>query len=272
MPTAPATRHAHPTRPLRIALIGTRGVPANYGGFETAVEEVGKRLVERGHDVIVFCRSGNSPDGPTATRHLGMCLVTLPALHKKSLETLSHTFLSVFSGPLGDVDAAIVFNSANSPLLPVIRARGIPVATHVDGLEWKRAKWGPVGRRYYRAAEALAVRFSDALIADAQGIADYYRDEFGAPTRLIAYGAPVLDAPGDDRLRHVNLAPRGYHLVVARFEPENQVREIVAGYARSAARQPLAVVGAAPYSGPYTREVRNNADARVHFLGRIGDQ
>lgn len=262
----------HGNRRLKVALIGTRGVPANYGGFETAVEEVGRRLVERGHDVIVFCRSGNSGDGPTATRYLGMRLVTLPALKKKSLETLSHTFLSVFSGPLGDVDAAIVFNAANSPLLPVLRARGIPVATHVDGLEWKRAKWGTVGRQYYRNAEALAVKLSDALIADAQGIADYYSEEFTAPTRLIAYGAPLIDNPRTDKLHLVDAKPRGYHLVVARFEPENQVREIVAGYARSRARQPLMVVGAAPYAGSYTREVRNSADARVRFLGRVSDQ
>lgn len=260
------------TGPLKIALIGTRGVPAAYGGFETAVEEVGRRLAERGHEVLVFCRSGTSKGSPHPTEYLGMKLVTLPSLRKRSLETLSHTLLSVLHGPLGDTDAAIVFNAANSPLLPVLRARGIPVATHVDGLEWKRAKWGTVGRQYYRNAEAIAVRLSDALIADAQGIADYYTEEFAASTRLIAYGAPVKDALAGNRLAEVGAEPDNYHLAVARFEPENQVLEVVSGYSRSASRKPLVVVGSAPYSARYTRDVRNSADARVRFLGGVWDQ
>ncbi|GAA2107785.1 glycosyltransferase [Microlunatus panaciterrae] len=255
---------------MRIALIGTRGVPAHYGGFETAVEEVGRRLADRGHEVVVFCRP--TGDGDRADEYLGMRLVHLPALHRRSLETLSHTALSVVNRAMRGVDAAVLFNAANSPLLPVIRARRIPVATHVDGLEWKRAKWGPVGQRYYRAAESLAVRWSDALIADAQGIADYYREEFSAPTSLIAYGAPILTDGESDRLEELELAPGKYHLMVARFEPENHVHEIVAGYCRSSATLPLVVVGSAPYSNEYTAKIHGAADGRVRFLGGVWDQ
>src|SRR3954452_15899869 len=106
-----------------------------------------------------------------------MELVHLPAARKRSLETLSHTALSVAHLAAHRTDVAFVFNAANSPLLPVLRARGIPLATHVDGLEWKRAKWGGTGRRYYRTAEGLSVRWSDGLIADARGISDYYAAE-----------------------------------------------------------------------------------------------
>ena len=172
-------------------MIGTRGVPARYGGFETAIEEVGRRLADRGHQVLVYCRNPE-PDTPLPNTYLGMRLVELPSVKNRSLETLSHTALSVAhllrrTHP----DAAFVFNAANSPFLPALRAARIPVATHVDGLEWRRGKWGPTGKRYYRAAEALAVRYSDALIADAQGIADYYTEEFNAPTDLLAYGRPA---------------------------------------------------------------------------------
>ncbi|MGY1639789.1 DUF1972 domain-containing protein [Geodermatophilus sp. SYSU D00703] len=256
---------------LSIALVGTRGVPARYGGFETAVEEVGRRLADRGHRVVVYCRTVPGAEEPPPAEHLGMELVHLPAARKRSLETLSHTALSVRHVLTHRTDAAIVFNAANSPLLPALRAARIPVATHVDGLEWKRAKWGPVGRRYYRVAEALAVRWSDALIADAQGIADYYRDAFAAPTTLLSYGAPLIE-PGSDRLAELDLEPRGYHLVVARFEPENHVDVIVEGYAASAAREPLVVVGSAPYADEYTRRVHALADGRVRFLGGVWDQ
>jgi glycosyltransferase involved in cell wall biosynthesis len=255
---------------MRIAMVGTRGVPARYGGFETAVEEVGARLADRGHRVVVYCRSA-SAEGSRPDRHRGMELVHLPAARRRSLETLSHSALSVGHLLGHRTDAAILFNAANAPLLPAFRAACIPVATHVDGLEWKRAKWGPVGQRYYRMAEAMAVRWSDALIADAQGIADYYRSEFGAPTTLLTYGAPQIH-PGSDRLSDLGLEPDGFHLVVARFEPENHVDLIVDGYRRSSATKPLVVVGSAPYADAYTREVHRLADDRVVFTGGVWDQ
>ena len=256
---------------LRIAMIGTRGVPARYGGFETAIEEVGRRLADRGHQVLVYCRNPE-PQTPLPSTYLGMRLVELPSVKNRSLETLSHTALSVVhllrrTHP----DAAFVFNAANSPFLPALRAARVPVATHVDGLEWRRGKWGPTGKRYYRAAEALAVRYSDALIADAQGIADYYTDEFNAPTDLISYGAPRITAD-TSRLAELDLAPKGFHLVVARFEMENHVDVIVEGYVRSGATLPLVVVGSAPYADEYTARIQSLADDRVRLLGGLWDQ
>jgi len=259
---------------MRIALMGTRGVPARYGGFETCVEEVGRRLVERGHEVVVFCRpSSATHDDLLAPRsYLGMELVHLPIVRKRTLETLCHTALSVVHRRLRGVDAAIVFNAANAPLLPVLRARRIPFATHVDGLEWKRAKWGRLGRRYYRTSEALAVRWSDDLIADAQGIAAYYDEEFKAASTLIAYGAPITVPDDEARIQELELSAGKYHLVVARFEPENHVLEILQGYQRSGAELPLVVVGSAPYADTYTAAVRHAANDRVRLLGGVWDQ
>ncbi len=259
-------------RPLSIALVGTRGVPAHYGGFESAVEEVGARLVARGHRVRVYCRTGNSPD--RLASHLGMDLVTLAAARRRSLETVTHTALSAAHLAFHRVDVAFVFNAANAVWLPLVRAARIPVATHVDGLEWRRAKWGPTGRRYYRWAEQFAVRHSDALIADARGIADYYAREFDVPTSLIAYGAPKLGGTSSGRIDELGLRPRGYHLVVARFEPENHVADIVQGYASSGARLPLVVVGSAPYAAAYTAKIDTAAagDPRIRLLGGVWDQ
>ncbi len=257
---------------MRIVMLGTRGVPARYGGFETAIEEIGRRMAERGHEVTVYCRGAEGrPD-----EHLGMRLVHLPATRKKALETLSHTFLSVlhvlFSRRRYDV--AFVFNAANAVFLPALRLRRLPMAVHVDGLEWKRAKWGGAGRWYYRLAESLSVRWADALIADAQGIADYYTDEFGAETELLVYGAPILTDRHTDRLAELGLADRGFHLVVARFEPENHVLEIVRGYRTSAATLPLIVVGSAPYADEYTAQIETAAagDDRIRLIGGVWDQ
>lgn len=256
-------------------MVGTRGVPARYGGFETAVEEIGSRLAAGGHEVTVYCRGERHPE----REYLGMRLVHLPALKKKVAETLTHTGFSVLHaagrriarrGP----DVALVFNAANAPLLPVLRTMRIPVATHVDGLEWKRTKWSGAGRRYYRTAESLAVRWSDALIADARGIQDYYTERFGADSVFIAYGAPILTRTDIGKLAAAGYEPGGFHLVVARFEPENHVHLAVEGYRRSNATKPLVVVGSAPYNDAYTARLKELAgdDPRIRFLGGVWDQ
>jgi glycosyltransferase involved in cell wall biosynthesis len=260
---------------VRIAMIGTRGVPARYGGFETAVEEIGKRLAASGHEVTVYCRGDRHPE----PEYEGMRLVHLPAVKQKVAETLSHTGLSVLHAAGRRVtrrgpDVALVFNAANAPLLPALRALRIPVATHVDGLEWKRTKWSGPGRRYYQTAESLAVRWSDALISDARGIQEYYRERFQAESVFIAYGAPLLEEPNVGKLREIGYEPGEYHLVVARFEPENHVHLKVEGYRASAATKPLVVVGSAPYADAYTEQVHGLAggDPRIHFLGGVWDQ
>jgi glycosyltransferase involved in cell wall biosynthesis len=171
---------------------------------------------------------------------------------------------------------AIVFNCANSFLLPMLRSRGIPTALHVDGLEWQRSKWGRVGKRYYRAAEAFSPRAADALIADARGIQTYYHTRFGAPSVYLPYGAPLRHrkASDDALLRKIGVVSRGYHLVVARQEPENQTDRIMVGYMRSNARLPLVVVGGNPYPTKFTEQlsVLAQADPRIRPLGSVWDQ
>ena len=254
---------------MHIAMIGTRGVPARYGGFETAIEEIGKRLVDKGHEITVYCRSDDrSPE------YLGMRRVVLPALKRKQLETLSHSFLSMLHIQKRKPDVALVFNAANVPAMPLLRLRRIPTALHMDGLEWKRSKWGNVGRRYYLACERLGPKVAQALIADARGIQDYYRATYDVDTTFIAYGAEQDIEIDFTKLDDVDLTPGEYHLVVARFEPENHVDVIIEGYNRSAAVKPLVVVGSAPFAKAYTQRVQSLAasDPRVKLLGAVWDQ
>jgi glycosyltransferase involved in cell wall biosynthesis len=255
---------------VRIAILGTRGVPARYGGFETAAEEIGIRLADWGHEVVVYCRN----PGQRQNEYRGMTLVNLPAVRVKAVETISHTGLSAVHAILrGKPDVVFLFNAANAPYISLFRASGIPVAIHVDGLEWRRAKWGRRGSAYYRWAEARSARWAQAVIADSLGIVDHLMAEHGVLATYIPYGAPVV-VPNPQRLAEVGLEPRSYHLVVARFEPENHLTEIVSGYVSSKCRLPLMVVGDAAYGDAYRKEVLKAAqdDLRVRFLGSIWDQ
>ena len=250
--------------------MGTRGVPASYGGFETAVEEIGKRLAARGYDVTVYCRN----PGQTLTEYEGMHLVNLPAVRHRMAETLSHTSLSTFRAITKDrPDVALVLNAGNAPLLKPLKAAGIPVAIHLDGLESKREKWRGAGARYYRWAEKVAVKQGDEVIADAQSIADHVLASYGRTCAVIPYGAEVIN-PGCDRLVELDVVRRDFHAIVARLEPENHVLEAVHGYLLSDETRPLLVVGSAPYSQWYIDKVREVAEEnhRVRFLGGIYDQ
>lgn len=255
---------------MKVAIMGTRGVPASYGGFETAVEEIGTRLASRGFKITVYCRN----PGQTLTEYKGMRLVNLPALRHRFAETLSHTSLSVARAITKDKpDVALVLNTGNAPLIPILRAAGVPVAIHLDGLESKREKWRGAGARYYQWAEKTAVRYGDEVIADAHAIAHHIQTEYGRTCTVIPYGADVIH-PGGDRLAELGVIRRDYHLVVARLEPENHVLEAVHGYTMSDETRPLLVVGSAPYSQWYIDKVA--ASAREHpsvrLLGAIYDR
>lgn len=260
---------------VRVAFLGTRGIPARYGGFETAVEEIGGRLVDRGHEVIVYTRRDHGTRDADADNTRGMRRIVLPCVRRASLETLTHTFLaSIHSSLVSQPDAVVLFNCGNAPLIPILKARGIPCAVHVDGLEWKRAKWQRglgLGAKYYRRAEMVAARRADVVIADAVGISAYYQSEYGRESTVIPYGALVLH-PDLEGLSSLDVTAGGYHLVVARMEPENNVHTIVQGFELAHGRLPLVVVGSTPYSSAYERSVRNAASDRVRFLGAVWDQ
>lgn len=231
---------------LSIAIVGTRGVPARYGGFETFAAELGRRLVDRGHRVTVYCRKALYGDvGPTWE---GIDRIELPALRHKYLETVSHTLLSALDALRRDFDVVLVCNAANAFVLPFLKIARIPVAINVDGIERKRRKWNLAGRIVYQLGEAMSVRFSDALVGDARVIVDYYREHYGADGVMIPYGAEFPEEPDSDVLERLRIRGGEYVLYVSRMEPENNPLGVIEAYRRSGVRHPLVMVGSAPYS------------------------
>ncbi len=174
---------------MKVAILGTRGVPANYGGFETLAEELGRRLVDRGHEVTVYGRRGFID--PSLKTYRGMRLVVLPSIRTKHLETVSHSFLSAVHAAFARYDAVLLCNAANALFIPILRWTGIPVVINVDGLERKRRKWGAAGRTYYRLGERLAAWLPNRLITDARVIQRYYSRFYHRPSEMIAYGGDL---------------------------------------------------------------------------------
>lgn len=244
-------------------------MPAAYGGFETAVEAIGVRLAASGHRVVVYSRQ---KDGPS--RYRGMDVRYLPTLRTKYTDTLVHGALSTAHAAVRGLDVALVFNAANAPAALLLHARRIPYALNVDGLEWRRSKWSGTGRRYYLMSERLAVRTATRLVVDSRAIGEYYRERYERSPVFIPYGAPAPSKLSLERLPELELTPHAYHLLVARFEPENNVEQIVKGFVESSASLPLVVVGGGPYSADYTAAVHGAAqnDKRIRFVGPIWDQ
>jgi glycosyltransferase involved in cell wall biosynthesis len=254
-------------RSLSIAILGTRGVPPNYGGFETMAAELGVRLVDRGHRVTVYSRGEGWSRGEGAWR--GIRTITLPAVRTKHLETVTHTFISTIDALGQRFDAVLLCNAANAFVLPLFRIARVPVAVNVDGIERKRKKWNAAGRAVYQLGESMTVRHADRVIADADVIRDYYLRTHGASASVIAYGADFPDESDSDVLARLSLSKQNYVLYVSRFEPENHPLEVVEEYRKVGGDVPLVLVGAAPYSSGLTRRVRAAADPRVVIPGGV---
>jgi glycosyltransferase involved in cell wall biosynthesis len=254
---------------MRIAILGTRGIPARYGGFETLAEELSARLAARGHEVTVFTRAHTAEPG--ITRHRGAAVEVLPASRSKAFETLSHTALSVLRTSRRRFDAVLLCNAANAPFLPLLHLRGFRVALNVDGLERKRRKWGRLGRTYYLLCERLSARWADGLVTDAEVIHRYYRRFWRRGSTMVPYGGDLPRPKGRAALDALGLQPSGYVLYVSRFEPENNPDQVIDAYRAVPAATPLVLVGGAPYAATLVRRVGElaAADRRVHLAGAI---
>jgi glycosyltransferase involved in cell wall biosynthesis len=257
---------------MRIAILGTRGIPASYGGFETFAEHLSTRLVARGHEVTVYCRAHYV--SPRQLEYHGVRLKVLPTIRHKYLDTVVHAFLSAVHAVPSRFDAALLCNAANAPFVPILRLTGTPVAINVDGLEHKRKKWGWLGRYYYLLAERLSTVFPNVTITDAQVIHDYYLARYNAASKMIAYGAEVERRPDRASVRRWRTEPNRYVLYVSRLEPENNAHLVIEAFKRVRTAYRLLIVGDAPYARDYIKDLKARArgDKRIVFTGFVFGQ
>jgi glycosyltransferase involved in cell wall biosynthesis len=249
---------------VRVALLGTRGIPANYGGFETFAEVLSYRLAARGHDVTVYCRERY----PQPT-YRGVRLQYLPTIRHKYFDTLTHTLISTLHLLTHRVDVALYCNGANAIFTLAPRLLGMPVALNVDGLERKRKKWNRLAKSWYLLSEWLATFCPTVVVSDALTIQQYYRERYGKPSTFIPYGADIGKVAGTAALRKIGVEPEKYFLYVSRLEPENHALEVRQAFERATTPLKLALVGDAPYAEDYIRRIRDTRDPRIVIPGAI---
>jgi len=247
--------------------MGTRGIPANYGGFETFYENLGPRLAARGHDVSAYVRP-HAVGKFSGHQHQGVRLIGLPSIRTKHLETISHTLVSVLHGLTRQYDIVYLCGVGNTPLAWIPRLRGARVVLNVDSSDWKRKKWGPFAATYLRLTERFAARAANVVVADNQVIQARYRTENGADARFFPYGANLVDAAGTETLERFGLRPRSYLLWVGRLEPEARVEELIRAFTSlGPTAHKLVIVGDTPYAGEYRRMLEALAPPDVVFTG-----
>ena len=249
---------------MNFAILGTRGIPAHYGGFETFAEELSTRLVSRGHRVTVYCRQRHPEK-----KYRGVELKYLPTIRHKYLDTIAHTFLSTLHLVVARQDALLYCNAANAIFTCLPRVLGMPVALNVDGLERNRKKWNRVARAWYRISEWLATWMPNAVITDAVQIAKYYRDRYHRDSVMIPYGAEIGKVETAAELDRLGLDPKKYFLYVSRMEPENNPLLVRQAFEKVSTPMKLALIGDAPYAADYIRRVSDTRDPRIVLPGAI---
>jgi len=248
---------------MKFAILGTRGIPARYGGFETFAEELSTRLVARGHQVTVYCRERNGPD------YRGVRLQYLPTIRHKYFETITHTFLSTLHVLGSRHDALLYCNAANAVFTWMPRVVGMRVALNVDGLERNRKKWNALAKSWYRTSEWLATWMPNVVVTDAAAIAEYYRERFRRDSVMIPYGAEIGRVETSAVLDRLGLEPDQYFLYVSRMEPENNALMVREAFEKVETTMKLALIGDAPYAWDYISKVRDTRDPRIVIPGAI---
>ena len=255
---------------INISIIGTRGYPYVYSGYETFVKQLSERLVIKNCNVTVYCHKGLFENRPTEIK--GIKLVYVPTFETKILSQPIHSFLSIIHACFSRPHVILVVNSANGPFGLLTKLFRIPTAINVDGLEWLRPKWKGLGSIYFKWASKMATLFYDQIINDSEEMRKVYLNLFKRDSKVIAYGADIRKSKNPDLINKWNLKQREYYLVVGRLIPDNNADLIIKGFLKSNSTKKLVIVGDVPYKDYYTSNLKKIRDERLVFTSYVKDQ
>jgi glycosyltransferase involved in cell wall biosynthesis len=256
-----------PNAPLRVAIIGSRGYPFVYSGYETLVKALAERWPSQNVLLTVYCHAYLFKEKPKMVN--GVRLVYIPTIASKILAQPLHSFLAFWHVVFSKNQVVLVLNVSNGPFGFITRLFGKPTMMNVDGLEWLRPKWKGFGATYFKWAAKMSVRFNDLLITDADAMQAIYLKEFGATSEVITYGAETSLGANAQLLQEWNLVERDYYLIVGRMIPDNNADIIIEGFIQSNSTKKLVIVGDVPYADDYAHKIRSYQDPRLVFTGYV---
>lgn len=253
-----------------IAIIGIRGIPVVYSGFETFAEELSVRLVKRRYKVRVYCRK-HIADGKRDS-YKGVELVYLPSIMTKSLDTISHSIVATIHACLLTPKPQVIYylGVGSSICSFVPRMFGIKTVVNVDGLDWKRGKWGKLAQLFLLLSERIAIFFANVTITDSLFIQKYYREKYRKNIPMIPYGYSKT-AGSLKFLKKYNLEESRYLVWSGRLVPDNHLDELIKAYLKVKISLPLIILGDSPNEDKYKQRLRNLAKGsqKIRFLGFV---
>ncbi len=257
---------------MKVAILGSRGYPYVYSGYETFVSELVERLVPAGIEVTVYCHKQLFDTHPKEVN--GVKLNYISTIQRKSLAQLAHTSQSMWDACHKDFDVILVVNSANGPFGYISRYFKKKTAINTDGLEWLRPKWKGIGGKYFYWASKKATQLYDEIITDSFEMQKFYEKEFNAKSTAIAYGANIRHSTDVSLISTWDIKPQDYYLIVGRLIPDNNADLIVREFIKSNSTKKLVIVGDVPFQDEYAINIKKNQekDNRVFFTGYVRDQ
>lgn len=259
---------------MKIAVIGIRGLPDKYSGFETCAANT-TSYWGKNAKVLVYCRKALYSKRPTHNEH-GIKLKYLPCLRLKSFETLTHTFLCCLSLIFFNRSYRVVhlYNCANGVFIPLLRLFGFRTFISVDGIEWKRKKWSFLGRGVFKLGAYFSVKFSNAVVTDNKVVYDFYMKKYNVQTHLIAYGAKGVYQnleQEDELLQTYGLENKNYFIFIGRFVPEKGVLNLIESYLKTHLDKPLVIVGDDTSKSEYRNQIFDtySNNPRIKLVGYL---
>jgi glycosyltransferase involved in cell wall biosynthesis len=258
----------------KVAIIGSRGYPSSYSGFETLVRRLAPFLAENGCDVSVYCRDPALGLRCRQDTFGNVRRIFTPGWDSKTGSTLTYGLTSCMHASRSRYDVALVLNVANGLFLPMLRRNGVVCAVNVDGLEWKRAKWNRLGKEVFILGAKASARWADRIVIDSEALRETWGGEFPVDAKFIPYGADVVETVDSERIRRMELVPGSYILCVARLVPENNLDVLLDALEYMPEEQPVVVVGSGVGRSALVDRLQRVVAARsnVRWLGHISDQ
>ncbi len=255
---------------MKVAILGSRGYPYVYSGYETLVKYLAEGLQKENIEVVVYCHKSLFKERPRNVN--GIELKYIPTIETKSLSQLIHSFLSMIHVCFSNADVVFVVNAANGPFGLISKVFRKPTAINVDGLEWLRPKWKGLGAKYFKLSAKLATKLYDVIINDSDQMREVYLEDFNTDSVVIAYGGTAKVVEDISLIKKYQLTKEGYYLIVGRLIPDNNADVIIEGFINSRSDKKLVVVGDVPYQDEYAKKVKSIKDDRLIFTGYIKNE